>query len=62
MFVRIFPVSIDCSPRDVAGFLSDAHDAISGSMLHGRLPMADYLSRYGVRQDIMFQYSGGLFQ
>ncbi len=61
MFVRTVPIVLDCSDQPVDRFLRASHDRIAGAMSSNALTMAEHLQRYGVRQDIVFQYSGGLF-
>ena len=56
MFVRTFPISIDCSESTVKEFLSSASETILGAMSHSAISFMDLAREYNVDMSVSFEY------
>ncbi|MBO4568667.1 MAG: amino acid adenylation domain-containing protein, partial [Candidatus Methanomethylophilaceae archaeon] len=60
MFVRTFPVAIDCSDRPVSDFVSASADSVLGSMSFSKLPFMEVANRYCIDMSVSFEYMAGI--
>lgn len=60
MFVRTFPLRIDCSNREIKQFLKSASSTIIDTMRYGSYPFRLLSKEYGLNAEVIFQYAAGV--